>query len=57
MFLVLGLISSNFFGLKVLEITQSKLGANDYSKRVVGRLTSTFNPPGCFPSATEHSTE
>lgn len=39
-FLVVALVSSNFFGLKVLEVTQTKLGANDYTKRVLGRLTA-----------------
>lgn len=39
-FVAAGVISTNFFGLRILEITQSKLGANDYSRRVLGRLNA-----------------
>lgn len=33
-------ISTNFFGLRIMEVTQSKLGANEYTRRVLGTLTA-----------------
>lgn len=35
---VLGMISGNFFGLRLMEVTQTKLGANDTTRKVLSKL-------------------
>jgi len=37
---VLGVVSSNIFGLKLNEIAKTKLGVNEYSRRALSMMTS-----------------
>lgn len=37
---VLGVVSSNIFGLKLYEVSKTKLGVNDYSRRALSEMTT-----------------
>ena len=38
-FVVIGVISANLFGLRMFQITENKLTANDAARRIIGKVT------------------
>jgi len=39
---VIGVVSGNIFGLKLYEVTRTKLGVNDYSRRALSMMTTSI---------------